>query len=176
MNKLLFLTGFVVLIFLLGCIGGPSSPSSTAPSTTTPSGSGSLTACNADCRLPGLSERTVAVCEAGCTLEEARRTRDQNVCLTTLNDRRFEEMARTYYYGCLDVVAGAMNSTTPCQNIPDSEMARRNACISAAATDSRNPSLCDQMRQDNFDNDTNVQSAYDRSYQQMIRDCKDSAQ
>jgi hypothetical protein len=30
----------------------------------------------------------VAVCEAGCTLEEARRTRDQNVCLTTKNTEK----------------------------------------------------------------------------------------
>lgn len=125
--------------------------------------------CFTDCEIATGGPR--AVCQAGCTMDWAKEAKDMEVCRGIFSLHDLGDMTNNYYYGCLDVVAGATNSTTPCGSIPD--INRRNACFEAAAADAHNPSLCNAITIP--DHPSDLDAAYRQSYQNITGDCMASA-
>jgi hypothetical protein len=133
--------------------------------------------CNSDCTI--LGENAAVSCRVGCIMNYAEAERSTNRCNDIYGVPRVNDyqMADNYYNGCLDVVGGAMGSVAPCSLVRGGAglVARKNACISAVASESRQPALCDSMESDNTDPDPVVQQAYDQSFRQIVQDCRDSA-
>ncbi len=132
--------------------------------------------CLGDCQI--VTGTTNGACRVGCIMEYAEGDRNVGHCALIDQVSGVEDMRDTYYNGCLDVVGSAMGSIAPCAQIRGSTGvgARKNACISAVAAESRQPALCDSMQQDNTDPDPLIQQRYDESLRQIIQDCKESAE
>ncbi len=137
---------------------------------------GDYNACLSDCQI--VTGSTQGACRVGCILEYAEADRNVGHCDSIYSVAGVEDLRDTYYNGCLDVVGGAMGSIAPCSMVRGSAglVARKNACISAVASESRQPALCDAMEQDNIDSDPQMQARYDESLRQIIQDCRDSSQ
>lgn len=202
MNKIFIGAILLIVILGFGCVGAPNreattnaggseanNPSSGTAPVARPAPEVTGTAiirdpaqtfarCNSDCTI--LGENAAVGCRVGCILEYAEAERSVSRCNDIYSVPRVDEyqLADTYFNGCLDVVGGAMGSIEPCSQIRASSgsVARKNACISAVAAESRQPTLCDSMIQENTDPDPRVQELYEQSFRQIIQDCRDSSQ
>lgn len=202
MKKTIMIILLIFGLVVFGCLGAPNAGqnSTVAGGNTGTSGSGgsgssgstggvvggsvnaanaaqAFNRCNTDCTI--LGENAAVSCRVGCILNYAEAERSTDRCNDIYGVPRVDEyqLADTYYNGCLDVVGGAMGSIAPCSLVRGSSgsIARKNACISAVASESRQPALCDSMESDNTDPDPVVQQAYDQSFRQIVQDCRDSA-
>ncbi len=127
-------------------------------------------ACYTNCQITtGL---TRGLCKAGCTITWAKNARDASLCDLMYGNEDLGAQQQQHYYGCLGVVAGVLNSTAPCNNMADRD--QKNVCISTAAQNAANPSLCGEI-QAGTPPEGGDASRYYNSYNQIIQDCQASA-
>lgn len=206
MKKTIMIVLLIAGLVVFGCLGSPNTNTNTSGvggsgaagsagsdgsgsgsgSGSNPGGSGMIgvnptqafNSCNSDCTIFG--EGPAVLCRVGCITDYAIAERSTGRCEDIYGVPRVDDyqLANTYYNGCLDQVGVARNSIEPCSLVRGDAgvQARKNACITAVASENRNPALCSQMMQADHDSDPMVQEAYDRAFTQTIRDCEESAQ